>query len=206
MRQSASVTSNRPKARTPLFASAKAVRPIPVESAMRMDALIQAALDPEVFTIDYVPGVLVKGVEFLLRGIVLAGETGRTLLDLPDDGPTPDVDQVGLLLLAAESLGLPIVTRTAEELRANPFAENCMLVWRSRSHRIHPGDQVRVLQHLEENEPCRLIDVAGVVRSSPDGVSAVLALACQDLLELDLRLAPLGPWTTTRRRRQHDGI
>lgn len=197
--------SIQPKARVPFFTSAKTRQPVPADTRMRTDALVQASLDPAVFEIDYVPAVAVEGVDFPLGGIVFVAEHDRHLLDLPDDGPTPDFDQEGLMLLAIETLGLPVVTRTVEDLNRQPFAGNCRLIWRMRSQRVHPGDRVRILDHLEENGPCRLVDVAAVVRSSSDGVSAVLALACQDLLELDLFSAPFGPWTTVRRRRQREG-
>lgn len=156
-----------------LFASAKIAEPIPAATKTWVDVLIQASLDPTVCQIDYVPTVEVGGVEVAPCGIILVGEHGRHLLDLLDDRPTLDSDQEGgLMLAAADSLKPPVVTRTAADIGRQPFAGNCQLVWQTRSQRVSPGDRVRILHHLEENGPCRLVDVAAVVRSSLDGVSA----------------------------------
>lgn len=187
------------------FCSAKTAAPIPASTKMRSEALVLATLDPGVTRIEYLPEVTVGSVLVPLRGILLSGERARHLLDLPDDGPTPDFDEEGLRLLAVEQLGIPTVTWTAADILRQPLAGNARLTWRARYVSVAPDDRVRILAHLEEASPTGLVEVASLVRRSPDGVSAVLALACHDLLELDLDSAPLGPWTAVRRRRRGPG-
>jgi hypothetical protein len=202
----ASVSSVRAKSRQPLFVSAKTAIPVVAGSRARIEALAQATLDPGVSRIEFVPTAVVSGVEVPLNGIVLVGTDGRRrLLDLPEARHVPDLDEEGLVLLAAERLGLEILTLHAKDLNEDPKAANCRLVWACHDEHASAGDRVRILHHLEECGPSRLVDIASLVRSSADGVPAVLALACQDLLELDLVSAPLGPSTMVRKRRQPDG-
>lgn len=65
MIQLAPETSIWPKPRSVMFASAKTVQPIPVESRMRTNA------------IDFVPSVAFERIDVPLRGIVLVGEGQR---------------------------------------------------------------------------------------------------------------------------------
>lgn len=190
--------------RQPLFVSAKTTVPIPVGSKMRSEALLLTTFDPAVAAMDYLHEVTVQGIRVPLAGIVLSGDRGRELLELPDDGPTPDFDEEGLRLLAIEQIGLPVLSWSAADLARQPRAGNVRLAWRARKVAVGPDDRIRILAHLEDSSPARLIEVASTVRASANGVAAVLALACQDLVELDLESVPLGPWTTVRRRRRRD--
>ena len=74
------------------------------------------------------------------------------------------------------------------------------MVWNCRYLRIQASDRVRVMQALNEDGPMPLIRLSAEVRWSIDPVAAVLAMACLDLVELDLTSIPLGPETVVRRR------
>jgi hypothetical protein len=103
-------------------------------------------------------------------------------------------------LLAVDHLGLPPLTITAADLRREPRAANSSLVWGCRDRRIWISDRVRALEALTDEGPMQLARLSAELRWSADPVASVLAMACIDLVELDLTSAPLGPQTIVRRR------
>lgn len=186
------------------FVAAKTLgRRIPADTAMALQALVQASLDPGVVEINFIEFAKVRGIEVPLRSIVLVRADSQWLLDLVGAEPVQDIDQAGLRLLAIECLGIPTLTATHADLNSAPKASNCASVWACRRLQVAPDDRIRILHHLEESPTAPLIDVAATVRSG-EGVAAVFALACADLVELDLVSAPVGPSTAVARRR-HDG-
>ena len=62
------------------------------------------------------------------------------------------------------------------------------------------GDRVRILHQLDENGAMRLVDCAGAAMNTTDGVAAVLALACEGLVAVDIS-RPILPETQVRRRK-----
>jgi hypothetical protein len=187
------------------FAAAKATARIPLCCRLTHQALVQAALDPDVVRIDFVESVAVREIDVPLGGIILVRGDGAWLLDLPDAQPTLDIDDAGSRELAIEQLAIPRLTIATAELQQEPCASNCSLVWSCRTRWVSPGDQVRILHYLEENGASPLITVAPNVISATDPIASVLALACRDLIELDLISAPLNPSTIVRHRRRYDG-
>jgi hypothetical protein len=65
---------------------------------------------------------------------------------------------------------------------------------------VTAGDRVRILHQLDENGAMRLVDCASAVMNTVDGVAAVLALACEGLIAVDIGW-PILPETQVRRRR-----
>jgi hypothetical protein len=65
---------------------------------------------------------------------------------------------------------------------------------------VTAGDRVRILHQLDECGTMRLVDCAGGVMSTRDGVAAVLALACEGLIAVDVS-RPILPETQVRRRK-----
>ena len=182
------------------FISAKAAVAIPVACKLVRGALVQAALDPAVRAIEFIPTVVAFGQVIPLDAIVLRGDEGRQRLDIVETRPVRSLDDEGLALLAIDQLGLPPLTLTAGDIRRQPRAGNCRLVWACRDYRIYAGDRVRVLQALAEEGEMTLARAAAECRFSADAVAAVLALVCGDLVEADLTTLPLGPETRVRRR------
>jgi hypothetical protein len=188
------------KQRPNVFISAKAATAIPVAHQLVRDALIQAALDPEVRAIEFIPTVTAFEQIIALDAIVFRTADGRQVLDIPEARPLRSIDDEGLALLAADQLGLPALTITTADIRRQPRAANSSLVWNCRYLRIQASDRVRVMQALSEDGPMPLIRASAEVRWSIDPIAAVLGMACLDLVELDLASTPVGPETRVRRR------
>jgi hypothetical protein len=183
-----------------VFIAAKAAAAVPWTHELVRCALIQASLDPAVRTIDFIPTVAAYGKIIELEAIVFRGDAGRQMLDIPELRRLRDIDDEGLALLASDQLRLTMLTLTAADLRREPRASNASLVWTCRHTGVRASDRVRALQTLSEDGPMPLSRLSAEVRWSADPVAAVLALACLDLVELDLTSIPLGPETVVRRR------
>lgn len=89
---------------------------------------------------------------------------------------------------------------TAASIRAEPRFTTVRLVKACRRTPVTAGDRVRVLHQLDEAGTMRLVDCAGAVMNTQDGVAAVLALACEGLIAVDIN-RPILPETPVRRRR-----
>lgn len=182
------------------FESAKTAARIPITAPLVREALIQFTLDAAVRRIEIVPSATVRGVIVPLDAIVLAGDAGRELLEFPELAATRDLDAAGLELLAVEQLKLRVRRVTTAEIRREPRASNCRTVWACRHRRVSVDDWVRLLDVLGEEGPMALSRAAAEMRFAGGAISAVLALACTDLIEIDLESALLGPETLVRRR------
>ena len=68
------------------------------------------------------------------------------------------------------------------------------------AHACHGGDRVRILHQLDECGTMRLVECASAAMNASDGVAAVLALACEGLIAVDIT-RPILPETQVRRRR-----
>jgi hypothetical protein len=102
---------------------------------------------------------------------------------------------------AAESLdGRPFTVEAVSAVRAEPRFTTVKLIMACRRTPVSAGDRVRVLHHLDECGTAPLVECAGVVQNSRDGVAAVLALATEGLVAIDIS-RPILPETPVRRRR-----
>jgi hypothetical protein len=183
-----------------VFVAAKATTPIPVRHELVRHALIQAALDPAVRAIEFIPTVAAYGSVIEIDAVVLRGDDGGQVLDVAETRPVRSLDDEALALLAIDQLGLQTKSLSALDIGRQPRAANCRLVWACRHCRVSAGDRVRVLQVLTEEGEMTLARAAAQCRFAVDAVAAVLALVCADLVEIDLATLPLGPETRVRRR------
>jgi hypothetical protein len=183
-----------------IFESAKTTVAIPITVPLVREALIQFTLDPAVRAIEIAPRDAARSEAARHGAIVLVGETTRELLDFPELVPTRDIDETARSLLErAENLAIRRIT--AAELRREPRASNCKMVWTCRNRRVIVDDRIRLLDLLDEEGPQPLSRAAAEMRFARGAISAVLAMACADLIEIELADAPLGPKTIVRRRR-----
>ena len=182
------------------FTSAKNAAAIPVAHNLVRDALVQAALDPAVREIEFIPTVVTFDKVVALDAIVFRSDAGRQVLDIPEVRPLRCIDDEGLALLAADQLGLPVLRLTAADIRRQPRAANSSMVWNCRHTRVQISDRVRLLQALSEDGPMPLARLSSEVRWGIDPVATVLAMACLDLVEIDLTTVPVGPESVVRRR------
>lgn len=118
----------------------------------------------------------------------------------------PDADLIhhplrtALVTGAVSEDGRPLLVETTSSLRAEPRYTTMRLVQECRRTPVSAGDRVRILHHLDETGTAPLIECAGVVQNTRDGVAAVLALAVEGLVIVDID-RPILPETPVRRRR-----
>jgi len=96
--------------------------------------------------------------------------------------------------------GRHFAIETAVTIRAEPRFTTVRLITACRRTPVTAGDRVRILHQLDEVGAMRLVDCAGAVMNTQDGVAAVLALACEGLIAVDIS-RPILPETQVRRRR-----
>jgi hypothetical protein len=96
--------------------------------------------------------------------------------------------------------GRPFTIETAASIRAEPRFTTVRLIMACKRTPVTAGDRVRILHQLDESGTMRLVDCASAVMNTADGVAAVLALACEGLISVDIS-RPILPETQVRRRR-----
>lgn len=193
--------SHAPQHRRPdLFVSAKSRSAIPLpDCALVEDALVQASLDPAVRSLAFVPAAGVPSAPVGCGIILVERDDGRFWLDVEAVRPLRTTYENRTIEgLACEGL-LPI-TLTSEEILREPRFANSRQVWSHRDHPVGFALRVRLLEIIDEEGPLRLGRLLTSIWSDRDPAPAVLALACADLLELDLVSRPLGPATMVRAR------
>jgi hypothetical protein len=182
------------------FISAKTTKVIPTPSDLVRDSLVQATLDPAVRRIDFHAQALVDAAHVDINAIGIVRDDGRFWLDVVEARPPRDEENEVLASAALAALGLAPLTLTAEDIRRQPRFANAGLVW---SHRLAPvGFSMRmaVLQILSDDGPMALSRLLPALRGDRDPVPPVMAMACSDLIEIDLNSRPLGPKTIVRAR------
>lgn len=187
-------------AATSLFISAKTSVAIPAPCALVRDALIQATLDPSVRTIEFLAQAQVDATQVDLGATIIVRDDGRFVLDVVQARPVRDIEQEGLALIAYSRLGLSQITLTAADIKREPRFANSRMVWSYRLAPVGIAMRMAVLQVLADEGPMALSRLLSSLRSDRDPNPAIMALACSDLIELDLVSRPLGPQTIARSR------
>ncbi|QRE72431.1 hypothetical protein [Methylobacterium aquaticum] len=95
--------------------------------------------------------------------------------------------------------GRRFVIESAATLRAEPRISTVRLIMACRRTHVSAGDRVRILHHLDECGTGRLVECAAMAINAQDGVAAVLALAVEGLVAVDIS-RPILPETPVRRR------
>ena len=183
-----------------IFIGAKTSVAIPTGHPLVRDALVLASLDPAVRSIDFVASARVGATSIDLDAITTEHDDGRFYLDVVPARPVRDAEHEGKVLIALRDLGLTAITLTAADIKGQPRFANSNLVWSYRMHPVGIGLRMRALQILADDGPMTLSRLLTSVRSNRDPSPAIMALACSDLLELDLISRPLGPATIVRER------
>jgi hypothetical protein len=101
---------------------------------------------------------------------------------------------------STSSDGRPFTIETMASIRVEPRFTTIRLIMACKRTPVTAGDRVRILHQLDENGAMRLVDCASAVMNTADGVAAVLALACEGLIAVDIN-RPILPETQVRRRR-----
>jgi hypothetical protein len=78
--------------RSDVFISAKTATGIPTRHPLVRDSLVQASLDPQVRSLEFVPSAAVDAAQVALKAIVVVRDDGRFHLDVVKARPVRDVD------------------------------------------------------------------------------------------------------------------
>lgn len=183
-----------------LFTSAKTACAIRARHPALHEALVQATLDPSVRSIGYQAKAIVGAAEVTIDAVIIQQDDGRYLLDVVPARQLRDLEEEGLVRLALRDLGLQVRTVTMEELRAQPRRGNCAFVWSYKERAVPVGIRMRVLQALRDDGPMELGRLLEGSQADHDPAPAVLAMACDDLIEIDLISQRLGPGSMVRAR------
>jgi hypothetical protein len=186
--------------RSDLFISAKTSTAVPARITVVREALIQATLDPQVRSLDFVPTATVEATQIALRAIVVVRDDGRYYLDITEARPLRDVEAEGLALIALDRLDLKPFTLTSADIKGEPRFANAKSVWQHRMHPVGIVMRLKVLTVLQDEGPLRLGCLLKRIDVGRDPAPAIMAMACSDLIELDLVSQPLGPSTIARSR------
>ena len=186
--------------RADLFISSKTSTAIPARHPLVRDALVQASLDPQVRLLEYVPTATVEATQVALKAIIITRDDGRFHLDVIEARPVREVETEGLALIALDRLGLKAATLTSADIKKEPRFANSRAVWFYRLHPVGISMRMRVLTLLQEDGPMALGCLLKRIQAARDPAPAVMAMACSDLIELDLVSQPLGPSTIARSR------
>jgi hypothetical protein len=181
-----------------LFVSAKTTRAIPVRCALFENALVQASLDPQVRAIEPFPRSALSPRP-REPAAVLVRVDGRFVLRV-EEATTHSADAIVPQGFGTDGSALPEIVLTEADLRSEPRCSNTRLAWSYRRRRVSAGLRFQITQTLREDGPMTLAQLMSVVRILGNSAGPVLALACADLIELDLGAAPLGPATVARYR------
>jgi hypothetical protein len=187
-----------PKARNPvarplLFTSPKCRVAIPVNSPLLRYALEQASLDSSVRQIDYRIGPQIECPPISLAGVVLRREDGSFLLRVHPGRPKRTDDEDARLNFVLERHGLRLLERVAKDICSEPLFSNSRAVWSHAGRHVSLTDRLRIGLAMEQG-PLPIVELDQRARPGCDVVAAVCALACENLLRLNLD-APLGPRT-----------
>ncbi len=180
----------------------------PTRDDLRADFVALCEIDPAVEALQAPegPAIFAVGDETVehLADFEIVRDGVALLVDV-----VPDADLIrhplrtALVGGAVAQDGRPLVVETTSSIRAEPRYTTVRLVHECRRTPVSAGDRVRILHHLSETGTAPLIECAGVVQNTRDGVAAVLALAVEGLLTVDID-RPILPETPVRRRKLPD--
>jgi hypothetical protein len=183
-----------------LFISAKTTTAIPAASDLVRDSLVQATLDPSVRRIDFHAQARVDAAQVDLNAVAIVRDDGRFYLDIVEARPARASEDAALASAALAALGLTPLTLVGEDIRRQPRFANAGLVWSYRLAPVGISMRMAVLQILSDDGPMPLSRLLSALRGDRDPVPPVMAMACSDLIEIDLLSRPLGPASIVRAR------
>jgi hypothetical protein len=184
-----------------VFSTAKCPVAIAVFDAPFRDALILAALDSSVRSIEFLSHASLSKFSFAINGLVLVREDGRHFLDIQRPNEVRHPDDEDRLAKVLEARGIAHLKVDSEYLRREPLFSNSREVWRHHRHHVPFADRLQIIGCLAEDGPQCILDLECRISPTTDVGPSLCALACADLIELELAERPLGPRTIVRERR-----
>lgn len=182
------------------FTSPKCKVSIPIRHFLVRDALAQASLDPSVRAINYRQTPDLYGRKEGLNGIVLNRMDGDFLLVVCETRPSRSDSALAHFAGVLEANGLRLLERDAFDIRREPLFSNARAVWSHEHYHVSVNDRLKIAAALADDGPQSVVDLEERARTSNDILAQLCALACEDLVELNVFEAPLGPRTIVRAR------
>lgn len=185
---------------TVLFDSPKCKASVPVRDPLLKSALQQASLDYAVRSIRYQAGSFLDCPRLSLAGIVLDRMDGLFLLKVYLVKPKRSADEHARIEFALRCNGLQLLERDAREIRTDPLFSNARQVWEHQRDDVSLLARLRISAALAEYGPQPIRDLERRARPNDSILGVVCALACQNLLTLNIQNTPLGPFTMVAAR------
>jgi hypothetical protein len=183
-----------------LVNSPKCAAAIHAASPLHRDLLVQSSLDPHVRSIEFADEVIHRDRAASPRSIVLNRDDGRFMMDVVGVDARRDPEDRQNLLTELDSLGISLLEVKPEEIRREPRCGNARRIWEFRDENPTMRHRDRILDFLSERGP-QTVHELEVLATSFDMLPTVCALACADIVEIDIDGCPLGSRTVVRARR-----
>jgi hypothetical protein len=178
------------------FISPKCEVAIPVREALLRYALQQASLDPLVRTIRYRKALDIECPKVSLTGVVLNRVDGKNfLLKVCETRPKRSEEELARLTYALGRYGLHLLERESPDVKREPLFSNARQVWWRERYDVPLIDRIKIGAALDEDGPQPIFELKKRARPSCDILAAVCALACEDLVKLNIDDIRLGPRT-----------
>jgi hypothetical protein len=186
---------------TPVFFSApKCKVPIPVGKLLQRHALQEASLDPSVRAIHYRKAPDIYGTQSMVMSVVLERMDGDFLLVVCETRPRRTEAALARLADVLDSNGLRLLERDTDDIRREPLFSNTQTVWWHECFPVSVNNRLKIAAALAEDGPQSIREIEERAHPTCDIIAAVCALACEALVDIDIRDIPLG-WRTVVRAR-----
>jgi hypothetical protein len=183
-----------------LFVSCKCEIAIPIHRPLLRDAVQQAALEPAVRAIQFRRSPDIECPRVSLHGVVLDRVDGRFLLRVYERRTQRSDEELARVTYVLARHRLRLLERDALDIRREPLFSNARAVWSYARYDVSLTDRLRIGLALEEGGPQSIVELEERARPTCDIVAAVCALACADLVGLNIHHVPLGRYTIVAAR------
>lgn len=168
------------------FHTPKSHDPIPYAGSSAADHLIQASLDRHVVSIRLVDRLAHGGRTVRVAAPLIGRDDGESFVALLAGGhPERDPDH-GAVRAAIAAAGLVARAVAPEEVAIEPLATTARVIWRQRHVGVDPGMRLGLLAAFATEASMTVHELCSRVPGPRDPVFAVMALACEARLHLDL--------------------
>jgi hypothetical protein len=188
------------------FTSPKCKVAIPVREALLRYALQQASLDPLVRAIRYHKASEIECPKVSLTGVVLDRLDGNFLLKVCETRPKRSEEELARLTYALGRYGLRLLERELPEVKREPLFSNAREVWWHERYDVPLVDRLKIGASLDEDGPQPIFKLKRRARPSCDILAAVCALACENLVKLNISDTRLGPGTMVCSDERRHGV
>lgn len=183
-----------------VFVSSKCSTGIPHAGGLVHDLLVQLTLDPAVLAIAHVGTVTVGASTVTVDAIMVERVDGRFVLDPEASRPLRSLAEQDRFESAMAKLCWPVRPVESVSIMREPLFSNCRAAWAYRRVVVPFSMRIALLHAFDEEGPALTLERLCTLVSGPiDPIGAVLSLACDNSLEVDLS-QPFGPSSVLRLR------